>query len=397
MIGHLLKLAWRRKTSSALLLIELLASFAVVFVVATSVVYLAECWRAPLGFEWRNVWSVEIDRTKTTDDTWTPEEVRGYQMLLREGASIEGVAAIAGSLNAPYDSSTRSGNRLFGGHDVTMHFAEFTDGARDVLGLDLVKGRWFEPADDALPFTPVVVSERFAREAFGDADPIGKSFGTPPDDNDERIVGVVSDYRKGGELSIPVGFVMLRTPLGRDDVRPPQVLLVRAAPGVDAGFEERLVTKLHAVMPEWTFEARPLADLRSRSFLVLLVPLALGATIAGFLLLMVALGLIGVLWQNVTRRTREFGLRRAAGASQGDIRRQVIMEVVLTAAFALVIGVILAAQIPFLGLVSFVGAGTIAAGALIASLLVLATVIAAGWYPSVLATRIRPAEALRDE
>ena len=57
----------------------------------------------------------------------------------------------------------------------------------------------------------------------------------------------------------------------------------------------------------------------------------------------------------------------------------------------------IALAIPFLGLVSFVGAGTIAAGALIASLLVLATVIAAGWYPSVLATRIRPAEALRDE
>ena len=397
MISHLLKLAWRRKSSSALLLVELLASFVVVFVVATSVVFLASCWRLPLGYEWRNVWSISVERLRTTDDTWTPEEVQGYARLLREGASIEGVQAIAGAMNAPYDHSTSNGDRPFGGRQVQMEFAEFTDGARDVLGLDLVKGRWFDPADDALPWTPVVVSERFAREAFGDADPIGKAFGAPPDDNDERIVGVVSDYRKGGELSIPVGFVMLRTPLGRDDVRPPQVLLVRAAPGVDAGFEERLVTKLHAAMPAWTFAARPLADLRSRSFLLRLVPLALGATIAGFLLLMVALGLIGVLWQNVTRRTREFGLRRAAGASQGDIRRQVIMEVVLTAAFALVIGVLLAAQIPFLGLVSFVGAGTIAAGALIASILVLATVIAAGWYPSVLATRIRPADALRDE
>ena len=111
MIGHLLKLAWRRKTSSALLLIELLASFAVVFVVATSLVYLAQCWRAPLGFEWRNVWSVEIDRTKTTDHEWTPEEVQGYELLLREGASIEGVAAIAGSMNAPYDLSTSTGTR----------------------------------------------------------------------------------------------------------------------------------------------------------------------------------------------------------------------------------------------------------------------------------------------
>ena len=72
--------------------------------------------------------------------------------------------------------------------------------------------------------------------------------------------------------------------------------------------------------------ARPRGPARE-SFRSRLVPLALGATIAGFLMLMVALGLIGVLWQNVTRRTREIGLRRAAGASHGDIRRQVIMEV----------------------------------------------------------------------
>jgi putative ABC transport system permease protein len=323
--------------------------------------------------------------------------VQGYARLLREGASIDGIEAIAGSMNAPYDLSTSSGYRTINGHEVQMEYAEFTDRARDVLRLDLVNGRWFEPADDALPWSPVVVDEQFAREAFGDDDPIGKAFGTPPDDRDERIVGVVRDYRKGGEMSIPVALVMHRTPVGRDGVRPPQVLLVRAAQGVDAGFEERLVAGLHAIMPEWTFEPRALADLRMESFRARLVPLALGATIAGFLLMMVALGLIGVMWQNVTRRTREFGLRRAAGASQGDIRRQVIMEVVVTAAFALGIGIVLVVQVPLLSLVPFVGAGTIAAGAVHAGVVVLATVIAAGLYPSVLATRIRPAEALRDE
>ena len=275
--------------------------------------------------------------------------------------------------------------------------AEFTDGAREVLRLDLVKGRWFEPADDALPFRPVVVNERFAREAYGGDDPIGKQFGRPPDDPDQRIVGVVNDYRKGGELSMMGAFAMTRIPLGRKDIRPPQVLLVRGAPGVDAAFEQRLVERLHDIMPVWTFEARALEDLRARSFRTRLVPLVLGGAISGFLLLMVALGLIGVMWQNVTRRTREFGLRRAAGASQGDIRRQVIMEVVVTAGFALSIGAILAAQIPLLGLVPFLGVGTIVAGALLGGLVVLATVIAAGLYPSVLATRIRPAEALRDE
>jgi putative ABC transport system permease protein len=355
------------------------------------------CWRLPLGYEWKNVWSIDVSGLTTQDDGWTPEEVQGYARLLREGAAIEGVAAIAGAMNVPYDNSTSSGDRTIGGRSVQMEFAEFTDGAREVLRLEVVKGRWFEPADDALPWRPLVVDEQFAREAYGDEDPIGKRFGVPPDDADERIVGVVADYRKGGELSIPVGMVIRRIPAGRDDVRPPQVLLVRAVAGVDAGFEERLVTQLHAIMPEWTFEPRALEDLRTEMFRSRIVVFAVGATIAGFLLLMVALGLIGVLWQNVTRRTREFGLRRAAGASQGDIRRQVIMEVVLTAAFALAAGAVLAAQIPFLGIVPFVGAGTIAAGAAVSCILVLATVIAAALYPSVLATRIAPADALRDE
>jgi putative ABC transport system permease protein len=394
---QLFKLAWRRKASSSLLLVELLASFVVVFVVATSVVYMALCWRMPLGYQWRNVWRVGVERVKTTGDTWSPEDVQGFARLLREGASIEGVAAIAGAKSSPYDHSTWSGDRPFGGRPVQMEFVEFSDTALDVLHLNLVRGRWFEPADDALPWFPVVVTERFAREAFGSEDPIGKSFGKPPDDRDERIVGVVSEFRKGGEFSIPGGTVIQRARIGRNDARPPDVLLVRAAPGADARFEERLVTRLHAIMPEWTFTPTALEDMRAESIRERFAVFALGATIAGFLLLMVALGLIGVLWQNVTRRTREFGLRRAAGASQADIRRQVIMEVVLTAAFALGIGAILAAQIPFLGIVPFVGAGTIAAGAAVSSIIVMATVIAAGLYPSILATRIHPADALRDE
>ena len=41
---------------------------------------------------------------------------------------------------------------------------------------------------------------------------------------------------------------------------------------------------------------------------------------------MVALGLSGVVWQNVTQRTAEIGLRRAKGARIGDIHRQILGE-----------------------------------------------------------------------
>ena len=42
--------------------------------------------------------------------------------------------------------------------------------------------------------------------------------------------------------------------------------------------------------------------------------------ITSFLMIMVGLGLVGVLWLNVTRRTAELGLRRAMGASSISVR-----------------------------------------------------------------------------
>ena len=71
---------------------------------------------------------------------------------------------------------------------------------------------------------------------------------------------------------------------------------------------------------------------------------------AGFLLLMVALGLTGVVWQNVTQRIREIGLRRAKGARIENIHRQILGELVVMTSLALLVGVLLVAQVPLLPL-----------------------------------------------
>jgi putative ABC transport system permease protein len=397
MIRHFLKLAWRRKRGNALLIVEVFASFLVVFVVATTAIQLARSYGHPLGFDYRNVWSIEVDRQKSTDDTWSPDETAGFARLLREGARIEGVASIAGALNAPYDFSTSLGGMQLNGRTITAEFTEVTDNFRDVLHLNVVRGRWFEAGDDVLAFRPIVVNAAFAREAFPGEDALGKSLPHDATEAESRIVGVVSDYRKGGELSLPGPFIIRRIPIGNNDVRPPQKLVVRALPGVDAGFEERLVRSLQAITPEWSLEARTLESSRATSFRLRLTPLIVLGLVAAFLLAMVALGLVGVLWQNVTRRAQEFGLRRAAGASQHDIQRQVLMEITLTAALGLVVGIVLVAQIPLIAFLSFVSKGVLAAGAAAAVAIVVGIALAAGAYPSWLATRIQPADALRDE
>ena len=89
-------------------------------------------------------------------------------------------------------------------------------------------------------------------------------------------------------------------------------------------------------------------------------PLYIVGSIAAFLLMMVALGLTGVVWQSVTQRIREFGLRRAKGATIGNVRTQVLVEMVIMTSIALLAGVLLVAQLPLLPLprdLSFVPGG----------------------------------------
>ena len=119
--------------------------------------------------------------------------------------------------------------------------------------------------------------------------------------------------------------------------------------------------------------------------------------VAGFLLLMVTLGLIGVVWQNVARRTRELGLRRAMGATRLGICRQILGELVVITTMALLLGTVLVVQLPLFDAFDGVPRSTILGGLLLSVLTILGIGLAAGLYPSWLTTRLHPAEALHHD
>ena len=126
-----------------------------------------------------------------------------------------------------------------------------------------------------------------------------------------------------------------------------------------------------------------------------LAPVQAFSLVAGFLLLMVALGLTGVLWQSVTQRTREIGLRRAKGASAGRIHTQILGEILVMTSLALVLGVAVVVQFPLLDLLGFVRPGVFASSLAISIVALYGVTVACGFYPSRIATRIAPADALR--
>lgn len=176
------------------------------------------------------------------------------------------------------------------------------------------------------------------------------------------------------------------------------MLYIRVRPGVTAEFEERLLKQAQAIAPEWSFGLQPLVDVRTQynrsNYLTTLGVLGL---LSVFLLVMVALGLSGVLWQNVTQRIRELGLRRAKGANRRRIRQQILLELVLMTSIAIVGGLVLLVQVPFMGWLGPVPTGVFIVALVLAAAAIMMLTTFCGWYPSLLATRIPPAEALRYE
>ena len=188
-------------------------------------------------------------------------------------------------------------------------------------------------------------------------------------------------------------------PLRGDDPksRPPRNLLIKVRAGTPAAFEERLIKRLQAAAPDWSFEVTRLTQMRDDSIRFAVAPLIAIGLVAAFLMLMVALGLFGVLWQAVTQRTRELGLRRVKGASKVNVRRQILGEIGVMTGLALAVGLLVVVQFPLLNIIYFVDLRVYLIAFILSAATIVALTLLCGWYPSHVATRIEPAEALRYE
>ncbi|MGH7494503.1 MAG: ABC transporter permease [bacterium] len=398
MMKHLFKLVWNRRRSNLLIMLEIFFSFIVMFAVLTLSVYYADNYHRPLGFSYENLWNISIDMKVETDDVWSEEMVNTTRQLYLVLQDFPEIEVSAGALSAPYGLGTRNSINRYKGKEVEMDVNEVTDDFLKTLELELVRGRWFESSDDALLWRPVVINQRLSREVFGEEDPIGKKFEPwASDGEDVRVIGVITDFRRAGELAGPGNYLFERKRLNDPKNRPPANLLIKLRPGTPAEFEERLTNKLHAVAKEWSFEILPSTRMREIAFKFRLIPVIILGAIAVFLMIMVGLGLMGVLWQNVTQRTKEIGLRRAKGAAASDIHKQILGELLVLASLGLSVGVIIVVQLPLLDLIGFISAKVYVSALLLALALIYGLTLIAGLYPSWLATRVQPAQALHYE
>jgi putative ABC transport system permease protein len=344
---------------------------------------------------------VYVQAPRFTPGTTTPEERAwiGHAALerLRDHPAMAGAAAGAtaplmwvmnNAIRLPEtDPGVRSEPGMFWQNSITADYFR-------LLGMRVVHGRGFEPADYAPGARPVVVSESMARSLWRASDPLGECVYVGDETECSLVVGVVADAR--APASTGPGPMQFFLPMTGDEA--PAVVIVR--PRVERAAALATIRSVVAGVDPRVRYVQPIPaaerlEPHERSW-------RLGATlfsVFGALALLVAgLGLYAVLAFDVSQRRREIGIRTAMGASPRRILRLVMGRALGVTAAGLLIGAAAAALVaPRFGELLFqVGPHDPITYAAV-TLTLLAVAAAAAWLPARRAAAVDPSVTLRAE
>jgi predicted permease len=261
------------------------------------------------------------------------------------------------------------------------------------MGIQLVRGRFFEPADREDRPLVAIISAAMAQRFWPDRNPIGDHFDI--DGPEITIVGVVADVHSASLEAPPQPTVYVPY---RQDAFPFMTFAVRttAAPSTLAGAVRDAIWQVDTDQPIGivrTMDEQLSNSLTRRRFSVTLLT-AFGVVAVS----LAAIGLYGVLAFIVAQRRREIGVRMALGARPRDVIVDVLGQGLRLAALGIVAGIAVALtatrlMTTFLFGTSPTDALTFAGAA---TLLVVIT-MAASLVPALRASRVDPLIALREE
>jgi putative ABC transport system permease protein len=390
MLSHIFKIIWKKKTSNFLMMLEIFFSFIVLFAVFSFSTYFYR--------NYRNASGMDIERTWVAYMAYNTDTMPNFDLIRQRLKTYPEIESFSfSSNNVPFGFSSSNTQVEYNNIKALSEVMHVEPEYPKALGMTISEGRWFTWEDTiGGKYTPIVITRALKETLFGDEDAIGKAwtfeweFETTP--VGYRVVGIVDHFKHKDDFQERSN-CLFRPQQGRSDRG---TILMKMKPGADANFEARLAKDLVNIGKDWSVEIQHLDAMKSTQNLFTFIPLLIALIVCAFLVVNVAMGLFGVLFQNINRRRGEIGVRRAMGATKSEILRHFVGETAMLTTFGVLLGLFFAVQFPLLDVFD-VHPAVYGSGMAMAAAAIYALTLLCAWYPSRQAAAIFPADALRSE
>jgi len=345
-------------------------------------------------------------------DARDPERVvRMQEEILRKIEAVPGVSSVGLSMSVPMDGNGWEDtvfvrDQKYSAGEVPLHRFRFVaPGFFKTLGTPLIAGRDFSWGDIYNKVPVVVISEKLAREKWGDPSlALGKQIRANEKDDWREVVGVVRDVHEDGvdkEAPSSVYWPILAAHFtGTElDVRRYVTYSLRSRRAGSESFMSEVRRAVWSVDPNL-----PLADVHTLDYFYrtsmartsfTLVMLAIAG---GMALLLGVVGLYGVIAYSVSQRRREIGIRSALGAQQWELTGMFVRHAMLLTGGGVTCGLVAALALTRLmsSLLFGIKPTDPATFALVPMCLLSAAAVSS-YLPARRASAVNPVEALRSE
>jgi putative ABC transport system permease protein len=278
------------------------------------------------------------------------------------------------------------------------------------LGVSLVAGRNFRDDEvtshsglSAIEPAVIIVTKHLGEQLFPRGDALGKQVYFSSTKVPSTIIGIVDRMQTSHAESVLPDRVWNSTLVPIQLVDSSRVYVVRASPGRLATAMKSVLAALYAqdpqrVIPDEAEEnagVRSFTQIREQSYQSDRTLAVAMAWISAILLVVTAVGIVGLSSFWVGQRRRQIGVRRALGATRGDILLYFHTENLVISAVGVVIGTALAIGMNLWMVTQFemghLPVPYVVAGAVILLLLGQGAV----WAPALRASKVSPVEATR--
>lgn len=344
----------RQRTQSVFVAVEMALALVLLIGAGLMIRTLRELWNAGAGFDPHQVLMFGIS-TPLPSAKPTPAMLNaGLRKMHDAVASIPGVNSLSLSWGAtpmrgdeeeqlwiegepkPTDANQRK---------WTLRYVVEPD-YFDTMRISLLRGRLFTQADDERSAPVALVDDRFAKQYFAGADPIGKYLNLMSYQKKVQIVGVVNHVKQFGLSADDTSSLhaQIYLPIAQSTDQPSvgatlfAVVFVRSSESLgrlsDTIRQSLQQTGANQIMTSpSTMEETVLRSVRRERFL-----LSLLGIFAGLALLLSSIGIYGVVSYLVGLRTHEIGIRMALGAQEWDVLRLIMGSGLRMALVGVVIG-----------------------------------------------------------